>query len=70
MSTRIPASDAAESAVIVTHWVSADGQGSYDMTGLTAADALRELLGQCGEGEQRDGILAGHFEPAPTAQAL
>lgn len=61
MSTRLPASAAAESTAIVTHWVSADGQGSYDMTGLTAADAIRELLGQCGEDHDRDDFLAGHF---------
>ena len=28
---------------------------------MTAADALAELLGQCGEDNQRDGILAGSF---------
>ena len=61
MSDRLPASSAADSTAIVTYWISADGQGSYDMYGMTAADALAELLGQCGEDDQRDGILAGSF---------
>ena len=66
MPSSIHASRAADSSAIVTEWISEDGQGSYDMTGgepasMTAAEALTELLSQCGEETQRDSILAGRF---------
>ena len=60
----IPANETADRTDIVTFWVSADGQGSIDMTGATAAEALAELLAQCGEDDQRDAILAGAFQVA------
>lgn len=63
-TTTIPARDAATSAAPVTYWTSADGRGSFDMSGLTAAAALRELLGQCSNDEQREGILSGSFDIA------
>lgn len=62
MTTKtLPARDASTSTEIVTFWRGADGQGDYDMTGMTASAALAELLGQCGEDAQREAILAGHF---------
>ena len=57
----ISATEAATSTAIVTYWIGEDGQGDFDMTGLTAAEAVTELLGQCGEESQRTAIMAGHF---------
>ena len=42
-------------------WVSADGQGEIDMTGLTLADAKVELLYQGGPVWQ-EGVLAGSIQ--------
>lgn len=62
MTTKtLPARDASTSTAIVTFWQRADKQGGYDMGGMTASDALAELLAQCGEDSQREAILDGHF---------
>ena len=47
----------------VTYWVSADGQGSLDMTGCTASEALEELCRECcGSSADVESILDGRFE--------
>ena len=43
-------------------WVSADKQGSLDMTGATLAEAVADLLAQCATDTERAGILAGSIE--------
>lgn len=48
-------------------WVRQDGQGELDMSGMTPAAALVELLDQCGTDEDRAEILAGAFEAAAMA---
>ncbi len=60
----IPAINANESTEIVTYWTSEDGQASIDMSGLTAKDALDELIGECADDIEEAGILAGSFELA------
>lgn len=42
-------------------WLSADGQNEIDMSGHTEAEALAELLEQCGTEAERAAILAGSF---------
>ena len=64
MTRTIPATDAADSTDIVTFWVSGDGQGSLDMSGMTAADALAELLAQCSDADDAAGVMAGCFDLA------
>lgn len=49
------------------HWLSDDGRRSIDMSGATAADAIAELLAQCGTDEQRAAILRGSLVVGPTA---
>lgn len=56
------------------HWISADRQGDIDMSGEYAAtdrhaaieEACRELLDQCGDDDQRAGILAGSVDGEPV----
>ena len=43
-------------------WAPADGQGEMDMTGCTVAEALAEMLGQCADDEQREGLLSGSLQ--------
>lgn len=43
------------------HWISADGQGSISVAGLTHDEAMELLLSQCGTDEQRAAILAGRL---------
>jgi hypothetical protein len=43
-------------------WTSEDGQGSYDMTGDTLAQAKQTLLDSCADDEQRAAILAGRIQ--------
>jgi hypothetical protein len=57
----IPALAAASFSTPVTLWRSADGQSTIDMSGATAAEAVAELLAQCGSEDERAGILAGSF---------
>ena len=57
------AADAATSNQAVTYWIGSDGSG-LDMAGMTASEALAELLDQCGTGEERTAILAGRFQLA------
>ena len=59
----ISASTASTSKQGVTYWIGSDGSG-LDMSGLTASEALAELLDQCGTGEERTAILAGRFQLA------
>lgn len=59
--TTIPATAASSDSRPVTSWLSSDRQGEIDMTGATAAEALRELLAQCATDDEREGILAGSF---------
>ncbi len=55
-------------------WVSADRQGSIDMSGTYEADsrhdaveaACHELLAQCGDDDERMGILAGTIDDIPV----
>lgn len=49
-------------SALVSHWISADGQGACDMSGATAAEALEELLDVCTDDAQRTRVLAGRFE--------
>ncbi len=56
----ISAAAAATSRQAVAYWSGSDGSG-LDMDGMTASEALAELLGQCGTGEQQAAILAGRF---------
>jgi len=64
MSTdTISAATAATSTQAVAYWVGPDGS-DLDMTGMSAAEALAELLAQCGTGEERAAILAGRFQLA------
>lgn len=67
MAHTLPANTASSSSALVGYWYSADGQGFIDMTGATAAEAVAELLGQCGTGEERAVILAGRFVLADEA---
>jgi len=59
----ISAAAAATSRQAVTYWIGSDGSG-LDMVGMTASEALAELLDQCGTGEERTAILAGRFQLA------
>lgn len=59
--TTVTATSAASTTDLVTRWVSKDGQSSIDMAGATAAEAVAELLSQCGDNVQRAAILAGSF---------
>lgn len=58
----LPAALASSSSEPVSWWISEDGQGQINMTGTTAAQAVRELLSQCSSSEERAGILAGTFD--------
>jgi hypothetical protein len=51
-------------------WTSEDGQGGYDMSGDTLAQAKRTLLDQCADDEQRAGILAGRIQVLPQTVTL
>jgi len=64
MTYRIPATDAATDDTQVTVWWSADRQASIDVDGMTAAEALAELLAQCGTEDDQEDILAGAFAVA------
>ena len=60
---RIATCDILPSDARLAGWyVSADGQGMCDMTGLTLADALAELLDQCGSSEEEAATLAGTID--------
>lgn len=43
------------------HWQSADGQREIDMSGMSPADALAELLNQCTDDEEEASVMAGAF---------
>jgi hypothetical protein len=44
-------------------WESEDGRGLLDMTGLTLAQAAREMLGQCGTVDgARENFLSGSLQ--------
>ncbi len=58
----ITAREASESSALVDYWTSADGQATIGVGGLTAAEALRELLAQCPDDSAREAILSGSFE--------
>lgn len=59
----ISTADAATSNQAVTYWIGSDGS-DLDMSGMTASEALAELLSQCGTDDERAAILAGRFQLA------
>ena len=50
-------------AAVVGWWTSADGSGCLDMSGATVAEAVAEILAQCGDDEEeRAEVYAGTLE--------
>lgn len=44
------------------YWTSEDDSASIDMSGCSPEDALRMLLEQCADEEQRRAIMAGNID--------
>ena len=64
MTRTIPASDVtAATTAAVSWWTSADNRASIACGGAPACEALAELLSQCSDDAEREGVFAGSFSP-------